>query len=88
MDEVTDWFVYVLVSCDETRTYVGIAHDPEERLLAHNGARPGGAKATRAGRPWTIGRTLGPYGGRARAQQVEWALKQYRGRDRLEVDEP
>jgi putative endonuclease len=83
VDEPDDWYVYVLVSGDETRTYVGIARDPEIRLLAHNGERPGGAKATRPGRPWSIGRTLGPYGGRAEAQKAEWQLKQRRGLDRL-----
>ena len=88
MDEPVDWYVYVLLSVDRARTYVGIARDPETRLLAHNGERPGGAKSTRAGRPWTIGRTLGPYGGRAEAQKAEWELKQRRGLDRLRASEP
>ena len=84
------WMVYVLLSGDGERTYVGIARDPEERLAKHNGERPGGAKATRARRPWSIAITHGPYPTRGEAQRVEHRLKQRPGRRRLEpleVDE-
>ena len=77
------WRVYVLVSDDGTRTYVGISTDPERRLLEHNGDYPGGAKSTRYGRPWMIGRLLGPYEDRSTAQRAEYRLKQKRGRERL-----
>ncbi len=79
----SDWYLYVLVSKDEARTYVGVSLDPERRLLEHNGERPGGAKSTRAGRPWKIGATYGPYPDRASVQRAEHALKKRRGRDRL-----
>ena len=82
------WHVYVLVS-PARRTYVGITLDPEKRLDEHNGVRPGGAKATRAGRPWKLAALYGPYESRGRAQQVEHAVKKRRGPARLDLpDEP
>lgn len=83
MDE---WVVYVLLSADGGRTYVGITNDLDRRLAQHNGAQPGGAKSTRAGRPWTVGAVYGPYETRAKAQSVEYALKQRPGRERLHAD--
>lgn len=79
----SDWYLYVLVSEDGKRTYVGVSLDPRRRLLEHNGERPGGAKSTRGGRPWTVGTTYGPYPDRASVQRAEHALKKLRGRARL-----
>ena len=76
------WYVYVLVSA-RGRTYVGVALDVERRLRQHNGLLVGGARATRAGRPWRIGQVVGPVPTRGRAQSLEHALKQRRGRERL-----
>ncbi|MCX4244927.1 GIY-YIG nuclease family protein [Paraliomyxa miuraensis] len=87
------WHVYVLVSASGGRTYVGITCDLDRRLAQHNGDRPGGAKATRPGRPWSVGATFGPYATRGRAQRIEHRIKRRSGRDRLrplgpdEVDE-
>jgi predicted GIY-YIG superfamily endonuclease len=80
---VTPWHVYVLVSADGGRTYVGVTSDLPRRLAQHNGERPGGAKSTRAGRPWSVGATFGPYPSRGQAQSVEHRLKRRSGRDRL-----
>ncbi len=80
------WVVYVLVSADGGRTYVGITNDLERRLAQHSGDQPGGAKSTRAGRPWSIGAVYGPYETRAEAQSIEYALKQKPGRERLHAD--
>lgn len=77
------WIVYVLVSGDGRRTYVGITRDLDQRLAQHNGELPGGAKSTRAGRPWRLGTVHGTFGSRAEAQRVEWALKRLPGRARL-----
>lgn len=77
------WTVYVLVSRSVPRTYVGITTDPRRRLAQHNGALPGGAKATRAGRPWRIGARHGPFDRRGDAQRIEAGLKRLRGRARL-----
>jgi predicted GIY-YIG superfamily endonuclease len=78
------WVVYVLVS-RRGRTYVGVTDDLRRRLAAHNGTRPGGAKATRAGRPWRIGAIYGPVPTRGAAQRLEHALKRLKGRRRLTV---
>ncbi len=77
------WVVYVLIAADGRRTYVGVTTELDRRLAQHNGERPGGAKATRAGRPWRVGATFGPFEGRGDAQRVERAVKRRRGRARL-----
>ena len=80
---MADWFAYVLVSTTIRRTYVGVATDVPRRVRQHNGELAGGARATRAGRPWTIGRVDGPFGTRGEAQVVEYAIRRRRGRARL-----
>ena len=80
------WYVYVLVSTVAVRTYVGIAKDPDERLEAHNGIRPGGAKATRGWRPWKIGRLYGPIDSKGEALRLELRIKKEVGPDRLLVE--
>jgi putative endonuclease len=84
-DPEVDWLVYVLLSESGGRTYVGIGRNPERRLAQHNGHLPGGARSTRAGRPWCLAITFGPYADRSRAQVVEARLKKTRGLDRLDV---
>jgi len=78
-----DWQVYVLGSKSTARTYVGIALEVAERLSQHNGERPGGAKTTRAGRPWRLLHTYGPYPDRGTAQSIEAQVKRLTGSDRL-----
>lgn len=77
------WSVYVLRSRAGPRTYVGIALDPKRRLAQHNGRVPGGAKSTRAGRPWRLAKTFGPFETRGQAQRVEASIKRLRGLARL-----
>ena len=77
------WWVYVLRSTLRTRSYVGITIDLPRRLQQHNGKLPGGARSTRVGRPWKIAKVYGPYLTRARASQVEYAVKSLRGARRL-----
>jgi putative endonuclease len=77
------WWLYVLVSHDGRRTYVGITLDVPRRLAQHNGERPSGARATRAGRPWRVGQTFGPYADRSEVSRAERALKAVRGLKRL-----
>jgi putative endonuclease len=77
------WWVYVLVSAASDRTYVGVTTDPDRRLAEHNGERPGGARSTRAGRPWRVGRLHGPFEGRGEAQALEHRLRRRRGAARL-----
>lgn len=80
------WFVYVLVSSVTERTYVGITTDPDRRLLEHNGELPGGAKATRPWRPWTVGRLYGPISSRSEASKLEHRIKKEVGKKRLLVE--
>ncbi len=75
--------VYVLLSEPTGRTYVGITRDPARRLAQHNGEQPGGAKATRAGRPWILGVCYGPFAGRGDALRAERSVKKLRGHARL-----
>jgi len=77
------WYVYVLQSARSGRTYVGIALDIAQRLRQHNGELPGGAKSTRAGRQWAVMVVHGPFRTRARAQRIEYAVKQKRGVERF-----
>ncbi len=78
------WIVYVLESA--ARTYVGITTDLDRRLEQHNGQRRGGAKATRASRPWRVARQWGPFPSRGEALRLEHAVKRLRGRRRLSAD--
>ena len=77
------WFVYVLLSDKKPSSYVGVTIDVERRVLQHNGEIRGGARFTRSGRPWTIGRLYGPYRNRSYAQMVEAKVKRLRGCKRL-----
>ncbi len=81
----SDWLVYVLISQSSVRTYVGIARDMRRRLAQHNGLLRGGANSTRAGRPWDLGATYGPYSSRGQAQVAEARLKKCSGTARLEL---
>lgn len=80
------WTVYVLVSIWSERTYVGVTNDLRRRLDQHNGQLPGGAKSTRAGRPWRLGCTHGPFEDKGEALRIEFRLKKFRGMARLHVD--
>ena len=79
----TDWVLYLLVSDDGKRTYVGVTTDIERRLEQHNGIRPGGAKSTRGGRPWRLRCSRGGYANRSEAQIAESLLKQVNGDKRV-----
>ena len=83
MPHVAAWFAYVLVSTTRERTYVGVAIDVARRARQHNGELAGGARSTRAGRPWRVGAIHGPFDSRGAAQVVEHVLKRRRGRSRL-----
>ena len=77
------WFAYVILSSNQ-RTYVGITTDVDRRLRQHNGELPGGARSTRAHRPWSIGRTYGPFPDRSSATQAELQIKKLQGAKRLD----
>ncbi len=84
-DEDTDgrrprWTVYLLAS--PTRTYVGVTTDVRRRLAQHNGTVAGGARSTRAGRPWRVAAKWGPFASRGEALKIEYQLKQRPARER------
>ncbi|MEL6344777.1 MAG: GIY-YIG nuclease family protein [Myxococcota bacterium] len=82
------WTVYVLRSTQLNRTYVGITVDIERRLAQHNGDLRGGARATRAGRPWEVAACFGPYPSKSQALRVERQIKRRRGAARLRYSAP
>jgi predicted GIY-YIG superfamily endonuclease len=84
VDDASAWWLYLLASLGG-RSYVGITRDLSRRLAQHNGELRGGAKATRAGRPWQIARSWGPFP-HERAARLEFELKQRRGSRRLDWD--
>ncbi|XP_057522034.1 structure-specific endonuclease subunit slx1 [Amaranthus tricolor] len=52
-EKVDSWCVYLIASTNPPfKTYVGVTTDFSRRLKQHNGELKGGAKASRAGRPW------------------------------------
>ncbi len=81
---VGQWFAYVLVSARAGKTYVGVATDVARRARQHNGELAGGARSTRAGRPWQVAVIHGPYASRGEAQSVEHVLRRRRGPRRLD----
>jgi putative endonuclease len=87
VSDSSEWLVYVLLAKDRRRTYVGVTVDLDRRLRQHDGDEPGGAKSTRAGRPWKVAKTYGPYANRSLAQSMEHRVKQASGQARLHVTE-
>jgi predicted GIY-YIG superfamily endonuclease len=77
---MSEWFVYVLVSEKTGRTYVGSTTDVARRLRQHNGSLAGGARCTRAHRPWRIGRVINGLADRREALHEERRVKKLRKR--------
>ncbi len=65
------------------RSYVGIAVDVARRLRQHGGELVGGARTTRAGRPWRLVAWYGPFADRGGATRAERSVKALRGAARL-----
>jgi predicted GIY-YIG superfamily endonuclease len=68
------WSVYWLEEVNGTRTYIGATKDVHRRLLQHNGALSGGAKAT-SGRCWKRICHVSGFPYERAALQFEWAWK-------------
>lgn len=84
MTEKPPYVVYLLYSEETRRTYVGSTNNPAKRLRQHNGELVGGAKYTRAGRPWRKICHVTGFPDRRTALQFEWRMhhppKHLRGR--------
>ena len=83
----TPWFAYVLWSERLRRSYVGITTDLARRFAQHQGLRAGGARATRAGRPWRMAACYGPFEDRGAASRAEYQIRRRRGRARFCIQE-
>lgn len=69
-----NWIVYLIESCNQKRTYIGITNNCSKRLKCHNGELKGGAKATRTGKPWKYICTVSGFDKKT-AAQFEWYAK-------------
>ena len=71
-----DFYVYIIRSLKDNRSYVGFTVDLERRLLEHNN---GNTKSTRPFRPWKMIYSE-CYDNRSDAYKREWHLKHSEGR--------
>ena len=66
------WCVYLIASTNPPlKTYVGSTNDFCRRLKQHNGDLKGGAKASRAGRPWVCACIVRGFANRSEACKFE-----------------
>ncbi|XP_078152279.1 excinuclease ABC, C subunit, N-terminal [Carex rostrata] len=68
---VSAWSVYLIVSSRLPRTYVGVTTNFTRRLKQHNGELKGGAKASSAGRPWSLACIIRGFENRSEACEFE-----------------
>ncbi len=68
------WSVYLLISLDGRRTYVGATSDPDRRLKQHNREQSGGARST-AGVAWKRAALVSGFLDKIEALQFEWRWK-------------
>ncbi|KAI3425598.1 GIY-YIG domain-containing protein [Psidium guajava] len=72
------WCVYLILSTNPPiKTYVGVTTDFHRRLRQHNGELNGGAKASRAGRPWVCACLVQGFKGRSDACVFESKWKSF-----------
>jgi predicted GIY-YIG superfamily endonuclease len=74
------YYCYLLVSEETGYTYVGITNNLRRRIRQHNGEISGGAKRTRANRPWRIHCFVGPFQTKGSSLSFEARVKYYRPR--------
>lgn len=77
------WYIYIIRSKLD-RLYSGVTINLERRLNQHNGLIPGGAKATRAGRPWEYV-YVEEVETRSLAQKRECVIKKLSKKEKLEL---
>ena len=66
----------MIVNRTKTKIYTGYTDNVATRLRKHNGLISGGAKATRAGRPWTL-RTFLTFKTKNAAMSKEYEIKHW-----------
>lgn len=74
------YYCYLIVSLKNGRTYIGYSSNPHRRLREHNGEIKGGAKSTRAHRPYRLHCIVGTFStiGKAMSFEYNWKHKSYR----------
>ncbi len=73
--------VYILQSeTAPNKTYCGVTNNRSRRIRQHNGEIVGGAKQTRANRPWVMIAVLNGFQSIAEAQRFEWSMHNPRKR--------
>ena len=77
------YYCYMLVGAQGTTTYIGASTDPWRRLRQHNGNLAGGARATRASRPWQLRIVVTGFLVWREALRFEWAWKHGACRKRI-----
>ncbi|KAF7824617.1 structure-specific endonuclease subunit slx1 [Senna tora] len=88
------WCVYLILATNHPiKTYVGVTTNFSRRLKEHNGELRGGAKASRAGRPWVCACLIRGFTDRSEACVFEskWKAFSRRGTRKKqdeEVDDP
>lgn len=71
-----NWSVYLIISTNPPiKTYVGVTNNFTRRLKQHNGELKGGAKASRAGRPWICACIIQGFGSKSEACKFEFRWK-------------
>ncbi|GFP84274.1 structure-specific endonuclease subunit slx1 [Phtheirospermum japonicum] len=66
------WTVYLILSLNPPiKTYVGVTNNFSNRLKQHNGELKGGAKASRAGRPWICACLIQGFINKSKAYEFE-----------------
>ncbi|KAJ6844549.1 putative structure-specific endonuclease subunit slx1 [Iris pallida] len=75
MTSSSAWSVYLIISSRLPKTYVGVTTNFSRRLKQHNGELKGGAKASSAGRPWTLVCIVRGFLNRSEACEFEYKWK-------------
>ncbi|KAF8370098.1 hypothetical protein HHK36_019758 [Tetracentron sinense] len=72
------WLVYLILSTNTPiKTYVGATTNFPRRLKQHNGELKGGAKASRAGRPWVCACIIRGFDDQSEACEFESKWKSF-----------
>ncbi|XP_022770131.1 structure-specific endonuclease subunit slx1 isoform X1 [Durio zibethinus] len=72
------WCVYLILSTNAPiKTYIGVTIDFSRRLKQHNGELKGGAKASRAGRPWVCACLIRGFRDQSEACEFESKWKRF-----------
>ncbi|KAL3654369.1 hypothetical protein CASFOL_004050 [Castilleja foliolosa] len=72
------WTVYLILSTNPPiKTYVGVTNNFSIRLKQHNGELKGGAKASRAGRPWICACLIQGFINKSKAYEFESKWKSF-----------